>query len=328
MKKPLLSILVSSALLAGCGSSAPLGSASSDFINTAGPKLEVSEALLEAGLSCTPDVVNAKREVVLITPAFSTAEQSFSGYLRQLPALGIPTCSITVPDHGFADLQNAAEYVVYAIRKISAMSGQKIILFGHQHGPLDQLWALTFWPDLAEKVASLISLATPHNGTQLATALCNAGRRCAPSEWQIAGGSLFITALNARPAPAGVAITSITTLFDEVIIPQPAVSHRESATNIVLQDICPGHRVEHFTILTDNLTYELVLDAINHPGKGADVTHLPADICSGPSSMPSPAADEDDDSADDGPGFFVEFPINTLMGIDAEPPLRSYANAR
>ncbi len=308
------------------GAAAPVDG-SADFLNVAGPKLGVEPSLLDAALSCTADVVNAQREVVLITPAFSTAEESFGGYLRQLPFLGIPTCSITLPDHGFADLQNAAEYVVYAIRKISAISGQKIILFGHQHGPLDQLWALAFWPDLPAKVVSAISLATPHNGTQAATVACNAGMRCAPSEWQIAGGSLFITALNARPAPAGVAITSIATMFDEVIVPQPAVSHREGATNIVLQDICPGHMVEHFTILTDNLTYELVLDAINNPGKGSDVTHLPADICSGPRTMPSPEAGGEPAAEDDGPGFFVEFPINTLMGVDAEPPLKAYAVA-
>lgn len=309
-------------MLSGCNSaSAPAAS----VIDGPGPKLTVAPEQLEAALSCTPDVVNAHREVVLITPAFSTAEESFSGYLAQLPTLGIPTCSLSLPDHGYADLQNAAEYVVFAIRRIAAESGRKLILFGHQHGPLDQLWALTFWPDLPEKVLSLVSLATPYQGTQAASTVCNTTRNCSPSVWQIAEGSQFLAALNARPLPTGVAVTSITTLFDQVIVPQPSASRREGATNLILQDLCPFHPVEHFRILSDNLTYALVLDAITHPGEPPDPARLPAGICTGPSTMPQPpqSAGSGTPSPD---GFLTEFPTNNVFeGVSAEPPLRDYA---
>ncbi len=325
---PLLTALLALGIgvLASCGGDA--ADAERAALIGPGPALSVSPDKLRSALSCTPDIAVARRDPVLITPAFSTAEESFGGYLAQLPALGIPTCSLTLPDHGFDDLQNAAEYVVYAVRKISAESGRKVILFGHQHGPLDELWALMFWPDLAGKVSSLVSLATPYQGTLAATVVCSGGRNCSPAVWQIAAGSQFLAALNARPLPAGLAVTSITTLFDEVIIPQPEAGRREGATNIVLQDICPGRPVEHFRILSDNLAYQLVLDAINHPGLPANVANLPADICSGPMSMPTPAGSQGSGmpSTD---GFLTEFPINNVtQGVSAEPTLRDYARAR
>ena len=314
--------------LAACGNGDLPGSGRpEDLLSLPGPALRVTPADLDAALVCTDDLADAAQDPVLITPAFSTANESFGGYIRQLPTLGIPTCSITLPDHGFDDLQNAAEYVVLAVRRIHAISGRKIILFGHQHGPLDELWALTFWPDLPGKVSSLIALATPFQGTVAATGFCNVMMNCSPSVWQIAAGSDFITTLLARPLPPGVAITSISTNNDEVILPQPAASGREGITQIVLQDICPMSMSEHFTILSDNLTYELFLDAYAHPGQPANPANLPADICSGPRAMPAPAGGGEEESANSGgDGFFVEFPTNNLVnGVSAEPPLRDYA---
>lgn len=293
-----------------------------------GPSLAVSSTQFEQAFTCNGDLAGITRDAVLLTPAFSTDEESFGwNYLRQFSALGIPACSLSIPDGGFGDLQNAAEYVVNAVRRMSAESGRKVILFGHQHGPLDELWALKFWPDLPGKVSSLISLATPYNGTTAATQTCATSGMCPPSVWQIAAGSNFLAALNARPLPQGVAYTSITTLYDELITPQPEASHLEGAANIVLQDICPNRLIEHFTILADNLTYELVLDAISHPGVPANAENIPASICSGPLYMPGVDNPQSAVAALGGVvGFLSGFGSAILTGsVNAEPPLKAYA---
>ncbi|MGH8693613.1 MAG: esterase/lipase family protein [Burkholderiales bacterium] len=284
---------------------------------------------MEQALKCSTDLTEVTRDPVLLTPAFSTDQESFGwNYLRQLPALGIPVCSLTIPDHGFGDLQNAAEYVVYAVRKMSEASGRKVILFGHQHGPLDELWALMFWPDIPVRVSSLISLATPYQGTTGAQMICALSGNCPPSVWQIATDSQFLHALNDRPLPAGPAYTSITTLYDELITPQPQASHRDGATNIVLQDICPGRLVEHFSILADNLAYALVLDAMEHPGAPANPANLPSSICAGPLFMPGVESPESAVSALGGiTGFLSGFVLAIGTGsVNAEPPLRDYAS--
>lgn len=293
-----------------------------------GPALTVPIAELDQAMSCTPDVPTATRDVVLITPAFTSDTDSFGwNYLRQLPALGIPVCSLSIPGHGFDDLQLAAEYVVHAVRKIHAQSGQKLVLFGHQHGPLDQMWALKFWPDLAAKVSSYISLATPHNGTTAARHACQGFRRCPPAVWQIAEGSRFLAALNARPLPPGPAYTSISTNFDEVILPQPRASALRGGTQIVLQQLCAGRPIEHFTILADRVTYLLVLDAINHPGQPADPARLEPGFCSGPPYMPGVLNPASAIAALKGFGTFsYDFLLAVpLRGLAQEPPLREYA---
>jgi triacylglycerol lipase len=324
-------LLVVLCALAGCSSSSSGNDPTPTFASGnagMGPTLAVMPAQFEQAFSCNGDLAGITRDAVLLTPAFSTDEESFGwNYLRQFEALGIPACSLSIPDGGFSDLQNAAEYVVHAVRRMHAEGQRKVILFGHQHGPLDELWALKFWPDLQTKVSSLISLATPYNGTTAATQTCGFSGMCPPSVWQIAAGSNFLAALAARPLPDGIGYTSITTLYDELITPQPEASHLEGATNIVLQDICPNRLIEHFTILADNLTYELVLDAISHPGVPAIPENIPASICSGPLYMPGVDNPQSALAALTGiVGFLSGFGTAILTGsVSAEPPLRDYA---
>lgn len=323
MTRPLL-LVCFAALLAACSDASSPDASSGDV----GPALSVTERDLDGALTCSGALAAITQDAVLLTPAFSTDEESFGwNYLPQLRALGIPHCSLSLPDGGFGDLQHAAEYVVLAVRRMSAQSKRKVILFGHQHGPLDELWALMFWPDLREKVSSLISLATPYQGTTTAAGTCQSFGRCPPSVWQIAQGSQFLAALNARALPAGPAYTSITTLFDELITPQPEASRRDGATNLVLQDICPGRLAEHFTILSDHLAYQLVLDAITHPGEPADPARLPADVCTGPLTMPSTTNPQSAVAALQGlTGFITGFTLAVgIDSVEAEPALREYA---
>ncbi|MDR3415244.1 MAG: hypothetical protein P4L83_03575 [Nevskia sp.] len=295
-----------------------------------GPPLDVPVSELEHALSCNVPLAGITRDPVLLTPAFSTAEQSFGwNYLRNLPARGIPTCSITVPDHGYGDLQNAAEYVVYAVRKMSAQSGRKVAVVGHQHGPLDELWAIKFWPDIPGLVSTFVSLATPYHGTEEAATACGASHFCPPSVWQISTGSNFLKALDSRPLPAGPGYTSISTLFDELIVPQPYASDLPGGTHIVLQDICRLRPIEHFTILADNLSYLLVLDALAHPGLPADPAHISPWVCFGPLYQPGVLSPlelprELIDAAGAITGAFTHVGPD---GVHAEPALRSYAAA-
>ncbi len=236
--------------------------------------------MLASALSCDPSVRNARRSPVLLTPAFSSAATSYGwNYLPQLRADGIPTCSISVSDDGYGDLQKTAEYVVYAVRRMARMSGRKVILLGHQHGALDELWALTFWPDIARRVSDLVSLETPYNGTTSSITLCAPPGHCTPALRQITKGSRFLTALRKGRRPRGPAITSIASKDDALITPEPAASRLRGARNVVLQDVCPGRKVDHFAALADNVGYELFLDAIHHAGP-ADPARLAHGICS------------------------------------------------
>ena len=268
--------LAALALLMGMAAFAPTAAAEP------GPTLSEPVAKLDEALTCSPGVSGSHVDPVLLVPAFSTADESYGwNYLPDLPQRGIPTCSVTLEDHGFDDLQRAAEYAVHAIRSISARSGRKVAVLGHQHGALDLLWALRWWPDIAARVSDYISLATPHRGTTSSGSICSSAASCPPSAWQIAVGSSFPGGAHARARAGRPAYTSIATAYDVLITPAPQASEMEGARNIVLQDICPGRPVDHFGILGDSLTHKLVLDALTNPGP-AEPARL-ADPCGGPS---------------------------------------------
>ncbi len=216
---------------------------------------------------------------MLLTPAFSTATASYGwNYMPQLTADGIPFCSISVTDEGYGDLQKTAEYVVFAVRRMSRVTGRRVTLLGHQHGGLDELWALTFWPDVARSVSDLVTLETPYAGTTSSTPLCAGDGHCTAALRQITKGSRFLSTLRAAPRPKGVAITSISSKTDALIIPQPAASRLRGAHHVLLQRVCPGRSVDHFAALVDNVAYRLFRDARSHAGPGSSA-RLPAKVC-------------------------------------------------
>ncbi|QII05397.1 lipase [Rhodococcoides fascians A25f] len=305
-------------------SSAP-GAASAQPVHAApaGPPLTVAQADLDKALTCTTDLHDATRDPVLLTPAFATDQQSFGwNYLQSLPAAGIPVCSLSLPDEGYGDLQVAAQYVVHAVRTMAADSGRQVVLMGHQHGPLDELWALTFWPDLPALVSDFISLATPYNGTDSARSGCDDSQECPPANWQIATGSKFLTALAARPLPAGPSYTSIFTRFDELIYPQPHASTLAGAANIAVQDICPLRPVEHFNIIGDNVAFHLVLDALEHDGPA--VRERISDNLCFTTAMPNLRYDAR--AAITGLKYLAQVPRHLIDdSVTAEPELASYA---
>ncbi len=241
-----------------------------------GPALGIAKSKLAAALTCSPGFAKSKRAPVLLTPAFSSDELSYGwNYFRQLEADRIPFCSISVPDEGYGDLQRTAKFVVFAVRRMAHVSGRKVTLVGHQHGGLDELWALSFWPDVARSVSDLVTLETPLAGTTSSVALCAGDGHCTAALRQITKGSRFLAALRAAPLPRGVAITSISSKDDALITPQPAASRRRGVHHVLLQRICPGRVVDHFAALADNVAYRLFLDARSHRGP-ASASRLPA----------------------------------------------------
>ncbi|MGV8874513.1 MAG: esterase/lipase family protein [Rhodococcus sp. (in: high G+C Gram-positive bacteria)] len=318
--------LVLASVVAALCSSAP-GAASAQPVLAAdadpGPALTVAPADLDRALTCTTDLHDATRDPVLLTPAFATDQQSFGwNYLQSLPAAGVPVCSLSLPDAGYGDLQISAEYVVHAVRTMAADSSRKVVMMGHQHGPLNELWALTFWPDLPALVSDFISLATPYNGTDSARNGCDDSKKCPPANWQIATGSRFLTTLAAHPLPVGPSYTSIFTRFDELIYPQPRASTLTGAANIAVQDVCPLRPVEHFTILGDNVAYNIVLAALDHDGPAVR-ERISDNLCF---TFTMPNLRPTSGSAATGSGFLLQVPRHFIEdSVAAEPELASYA---
>ncbi|MEV4419023.1 hypothetical protein AB0L40_03495 [Patulibacter sp. NPDC049589] len=296
---------------------------------SSGPALTVPAAELAVSLNCRGDLAAASRPPVLLAPDYATSEQSYGWNLaRQLPAVGVPVCTLDLEHPGTEDLQDEAEHVVHAVREMRARSGRPVVLVGHAFIALAERWAVTFWPDVAASVSDVVGIAAPDQGTELTAGLCSGGRACPPSAWQATPGSAFLRRINRDPLPTGeggLAFTTISSRFDELVSPQPRASTLPGARNIALQDVCPNRPSDHFAILGDAITYRLLLDAIDHPGP-ADPSRLPAGAC-GEAFLPGLLGDVVNLKVPIAlAGFLTSFPAAVgSRGVAAEPPLRAYA---
>jgi triacylglycerol esterase/lipase EstA (alpha/beta hydrolase family) len=230
-------------------------------------------------------------------------------YWRVLPQQGFPTCWVQLPDSSLVDIQRSAEYVARAVEVIHKATGSKVDVLGHSQGGLSPRWAIKWFPS-GKHVDDYIALATPNHGT----AVAEPSQNCFESCWQMKQSSRFIRALNeGDETPGKTSYTSIYTATDELVQPV-GTQELEGASNILIQDICPGRAVDHLGIVGDAVAYTLVLDALTSKG-GADPKKLPADICTSTTipgmSFPPPQSFP----PEWGGGHFT----------DKEPPLRPYA---
>lgn len=245
--------------LAGPGQAAP---------REPGPRLETPRALLDDAVRCPKP---PRRKTVLLVHGTSVTAQENWGWswVRALPHAGFDVCTVDLPDRSLVDIQTTTEYVVHAIRTVARRSGQPISVVGLSQGALQPRWALKWWPDLRALVDDYVSMAGTNRGSVFADGTC-AGGSCLASLWQQrTTGSPFQQMLNSGDTtPGRVSYTSVYSLNDEIIqpvVPVP-VARIEGASNIAVQDVCPGRYVGHAQSIADAAYYAVVMDALTHRG--------------------------------------------------------------
>ena len=306
-------------------------------LNQPGPKLEVSGRLLRAAVRCAPEVATNPREPILLIPGTTlTPEANFSwNYERALTALGLPYCTVELPNHAMSDIQVAAEYVVYALRRMSSFEGKsgarKIQVIGYSQGGMVPRWALRFWPDTRKLVDDDVGLDASNHGTVTAEAACLEG--CAPAVWQQRDNSAFTAALNsyAETFP-GISYTEIYSQNDEIVVPNLNEEGSSSVhsgggeiANIAVQEVCPGHVADHLAMGSyDPVGYALAIDAATHAGP-AQASRIAATVCAEPFQPgvdPSTFAQDDAKYNQEISEVFASYPRS-----ESEPPLKCYVTA-
>jgi hypothetical protein len=255
------------------------------------PPITVHTALLSAAFHCHGSLRNATKEpILLVTGTGATGEQTYAFGKGAFDALGHPVCDVNFPHYETADIQVSVQYLVYAIRRESKLSGREIAVFGISQGGLLPRFALTYWPDLRTKVTDVLAAAGTEHGTTVPPFAngrrCSASRPCAPAIWQQQAGSHLLNALNAQPveAPGPTSWTTVRSATDEVVQPQTGkhpTSALAGASNILIQNICPGRNVSHIGTAVDSVTFAAFVDAITHNGP-AKISRLPKNVCSHP----------------------------------------------
>lgn len=307
-------------------------------IDQPGPALAVSKSQLSAALVCTPSVRKNPREPILLVPGTTlTPEENFSwNYEPALNALGLPYCTIELPDKAMGDIQVAGEYVVYALRAMSRFHGRKdarkVEIIGYSQGGMVPRWALRFWPDTRSMVDDDVGLDASNHGTITAEPDC-AHEGCAPAVWQQRNTSAFTAALNSyQETFPGISYTEIYSWDDEIVVPNTSEEGSSSLhsgggeiANIAVQEICPEHVADHLAMGSyDPVGYALALDAITHAGP-AEKSRISTALCT-EAFMPGVESEtfaSDDSTYDEEIGeTFATYPH-----APSEPPLRCYVTA-
>lgn len=309
-------LLVIVAALGGCGGSDEEGGSGDSVPGTA--QYSVPSAELDRALACKggQGQLNGEggNDPVLLVPGNITREQDWrSNYWRALPDRGFEICWVQLPDISFGDIQISAEYIARAVEVMHEATGEQIDVLGHSQGGVSSRWAVKWFPAGAS-VDDLIALASPNHGFVIADS--EAARGKAPEAlWQLRTDADFIRALNrGDESPGSADYTSIYSKTDE-LVPSVVTPRVEQGTNILLQDLCSELRVSHLSIVTDDATYRLVLDALTNDGTANPdraAANCARDVFPGAGKPPS------------GPP-----PEGTDPHIaDREPPLAPYAGLR
>ncbi len=295
-----------------------------------GPELTEPLSELQAALHCPPSFGWAVRGPVLLVPGTGlTGPENWDwSYAPALRAAGFDVCTVDTKDFGNADIQETAERVVFAIRQMHAVTGERVAVVGYSQGGLNIRWALKFWPGLREKVSEVIGLAPANHGTDAAAAFCAAGA-CPAAIWQMVPGSRLIQAVNAGgETVAGVDWTVIYSQTDDVVIPPAERSSLQAVPgarvrNIAVQEVCPDSGLLHIQFPADGAVYALVLDALLNDGP-ADPSRVSQDVCG--TFVPGVTAEIAAAKAEELGGLAFRRIGGGAM-LTAEPPLRPYAES-
>jgi hypothetical protein len=261
-------LVIVAALGGGCGGEDDEGGPRNSFPGRA--DYSVSTAELDRELACKGGKEGLRGEgehdpVLLVHGTSVTREQNWGwNYWDALPERGFEVCWVQLPDLAFGDIQIASEYVARAVEVMHERAGEKIDVMGHSQGGLEPRWVIK-WFRAGGFVDDYIALATPNHGASTFDKDTAKGREI-EAGWQMRTDSNFLAALNrGDETPGPVDYTSIYSNTDEPIRPV-GTQDVEGGANILLQDLCPGRRVDHGGIAGDDVTYRLVIDALTHAG--------------------------------------------------------------
>ena len=295
-----------------------------------GPKKQeewntVAKRDLRVALHCQPGALRPHTTPVLLVSgtAVDGSELWTTGFQDALAAAGHKSCYLDFPEHALGDMQVSAEYVAYAIRRMSRGNARQIGIYGWSQGGVLPRLALTIWPDLRHEVTDVVALAGPQHGS-LAGLPCGSFP-CKPALWQRSVGSNLLHALNSQgdETPGPTDWTTVRTASDDTVIPVDTAV-LEGATNILVQEVCPGRRTTHAQIPFDSVSFAVLLDALKNPGP-ADPNRLPGGVCNDLVAPGLDAAQVDADFAALLPTIINRFVGPEVASVPAEPPVRRFA---
>ena len=180
---------------------------------------------------------------------------------------------------GLGPIEDSAEELKVFVAQVLASTGAtKVDILGHSEGTVMPNYYAKFL-DGAQFIDDYVSITPLWHGTNpggLATlstlgtpfgmtpALFKVFQPFFASGPQLMTGSDFFTKLRSGGGPAvdGIDYTNLVTMYDELVAPYTS-GIEPGMTNIVVQKHCPLDLAEHFALVADPVTAQLVLNALD-----------------------------------------------------------------
>ena len=195
---------------------------------------------------------------VLLVPGYGGATAALETLAVTLRAAGRTAVVVRLPDEGTGDLRASAALLDAAA---TAAGGPSVDLIGYSAGGvIARLWAA----DHPERVRRVVTIGSPHHGTQVAAvAAALAPGACPPACQQLVPGSDLLDELNEKDeTPDGPQWMTVWTRQDQTVTP-PESARLEGAVNVAVQDVCPSLTLQHSGLPTSPLVRGLVLQALS-----------------------------------------------------------------
>ena len=236
-------------------------------------------------VQCTP-TKERPTPVILLHGTRSDKTINWQYLGPELAGLGFCVYSLDMPDRGQAPIAESVAALATRVEEvIQETDARRVSLFGHSLGGIVARDYVTRGGGL-HIVDDLVAMGTPHFGFYSAPPEDEIDKlfntEC-PACWEQAAGSAYMEGLNAGDiTPGSISYTSIITANDGVAKPIESQYFPESGrvANILLQDACPDHVVDHLTLALDPLVRDWVVNALER--------HGPADVRRDVDCAPAP----------------------------------------
>ncbi|MCW2605173.1 MAG: estB [Pseudonocardiales bacterium] len=215
------------------------------------------------GAGPSVDVQQDEPGPVLLVPGYGGGTDGFGPLQSALEAAGREVRVLDLPGNGEGDMRAQAKALASAVDDVLRSSGASSVdIVGYSAGGVvARLWAQELGG--SEQARRIMTLGSPHHGTQLAAL----AERLAPSECpeacqQLVPGSDLLDSINRDETPAGPAYIALWTTQDQTVTP-PESGRLDGATNIELQSVCGDSRVSHGGLPKDALVIGLILSELS-----------------------------------------------------------------
>jgi triacylglycerol lipase len=197
---------------------------------------------------------------VLVVPGYGGSQASVEPLAATLREAGRDVTVVTLPDRAQGDLVAQADVVGVAVDAALARTGTATVdLVGYSAGGVvARLWVTEGGG--SDRVRRLVTLGSPHHGTEVASLGALVSGTCPVACQQLATDSPLLARLDREPVPPGLVFLSLWSTRDEVVPASSAVV--DGAHSPSLQSICPSSTARHGDLPRDALVQSLVGEAL------------------------------------------------------------------